>query len=227
MTSAICWTAILQILLNITKIKSVSNSRRNASNFIHLLFYQFKIARSVQSRSFLEKISILYNPFEPFNYKNSQLLKKLFMFLCKGSLTLDATCAPAHIRYPQDISLLNEGREFLEGMIGRFCRCYNKEATNNNQVSLAFKINFAEKLKAENSTVSSSRQFNIGYFFLQLLYHDLEIGSFFDTATAGSKITFDPDFVNRFLTCACILHPDSKLNIHVHKKWRKPSKING
>lgn len=104
---------------------------------------------------------------------------------------------------------------------------YNEEAKNNNQVSLELKINFAEKLKAENSTVSSSRQFNIGYFFLQLLYHDLEIGSFFDTATAGSKITFDPDFVNRFLTCACILHPDSKLNIHVHKKWRKPSKING
>ena len=25
----------------------------------------------------------------------------------KGTLTLDATCAPANIRYPQDISLLN------------------------------------------------------------------------------------------------------------------------
>lgn len=43
----------------------------------------------------------------------------------KGTLTLDATCAPAHIRYPQDISLLNEAREYLEGMIGRFCRSYN------------------------------------------------------------------------------------------------------
>lgn len=42
----------------------------------------------------------------------------------KGTLTLDATCAPAHIRYPQDISLLNEGREFLEGMIQHFCRYY-------------------------------------------------------------------------------------------------------
>ena len=42
----------------------------------------------------------------------------------KGTLTLDASCAPAHIRYPQDISLLNEAREFLEGMIQRFCRYY-------------------------------------------------------------------------------------------------------
>ena len=42
----------------------------------------------------------------------------------KGTLTLDATCAPANIRYPQDISLLNEAREKLEIMIYRFCKCY-------------------------------------------------------------------------------------------------------
>lgn len=42
----------------------------------------------------------------------------------KGTLTLDATCAPANIRYPQDISLLNEAREKLENIIFRFCKCY-------------------------------------------------------------------------------------------------------
>lgn len=42
----------------------------------------------------------------------------------KGTLTLVATCAPANIRYPQDISLLNETREKLENMIYRFCKCY-------------------------------------------------------------------------------------------------------
>ena len=35
----------------------------------------------------------------------------------KGKLILDATCAPADIRYPTDISLLNEGREKLEDII--------------------------------------------------------------------------------------------------------------
>lgn len=34
-----------------------------------------------------------------------------------GTLIVDATCAPSNIRYPQDISLLNEGREKLEGLI--------------------------------------------------------------------------------------------------------------
>ena len=38
----------------------------------------------------------------------------------KGTLTLDATCAPTNIRYPQDISLLNESREKLETIICRF-----------------------------------------------------------------------------------------------------------
>ena len=42
----------------------------------------------------------------------------------KGTLTPDATCAPANIRYPQDISLLNEAREKLENVIYRYCKCY-------------------------------------------------------------------------------------------------------
>ena len=35
----------------------------------------------------------------------------------QGTLILDATCVPQNIRFPTDVSLLNEGRELLEGMI--------------------------------------------------------------------------------------------------------------
>jgi len=35
----------------------------------------------------------------------------------RGTLTVDATCAPQNIRYPLDTSLLNEARENLEGMV--------------------------------------------------------------------------------------------------------------
>lgn len=35
----------------------------------------------------------------------------------KGTLMLDATCAPAYITYPTDVNLLNEAREKLESMI--------------------------------------------------------------------------------------------------------------
>ena len=36
-----------------------------------------------------------------------------------GDLIVDATCAPQNIRYPQDLSLLNEARENLEKMIDK------------------------------------------------------------------------------------------------------------
>lgn len=88
---------------------------------------------------------------------------------------------------------------------------YNEEAKNNKPVSLELKVDFAEKLKSVSDVVSSTKQLNIGYFFLQQLYHDLKISSFFDAVTACSKITFDPNLVNRFLTCSRILDPDSKL----------------
>ena len=35
----------------------------------------------------------------------------------RGTLMIDATCAPADIRYPTDLGLLNEGREKLEGIV--------------------------------------------------------------------------------------------------------------
>ncbi len=43
----------------------------------------------------------------------------------KGTLILDATCAPQHISYPQDINLLNEARENLESIIDTICYEYN------------------------------------------------------------------------------------------------------
>jgi IS5 family transposase len=54
----------------------------------------------------------------------------------KGTLILDATCAPSNIRYPQDYVLLNESRIKLEEMIDQICvenklpkpRTYRKEA---------------------------------------------------------------------------------------------------
>ena len=43
----------------------------------------------------------------------------------EGTLILDATCAPQHIAFPQDINLLNEAREKLEGIIDQICFEYN------------------------------------------------------------------------------------------------------
>ena len=54
----------------------------------------------------------------------------------RGTLILDATCAPQNIEYPQDVNLLNECREKLEKIIDKICyewgyytpRMYRKNA---------------------------------------------------------------------------------------------------
>ena len=43
-----------------------------------------------------------------------------------GTLLLDATCAPQHIAFPQDINLLKEARENLEEIIDTVCYEYNE-----------------------------------------------------------------------------------------------------
>lgn len=101
---------------------------------------------------------------------------------------------------------------------------FNEEEQKNNKVTMEVTIDFAKTIKASNDLVSADTNLNIGYFFLQQLYHDLEIPSFFERITADSKITFDPNLVNRFLTFARILEPDSKLGTydHLHRYYEQP-----
>lgn len=100
---------------------------------------------------------------------------------------------------------------------------YNDEMKNN-KVTMEVTIDFDEKIKSSNDLISSSNQLNIGYFILQKIYHDLAIGSFFKKAAADSKITYEPNLVNRFMTYARILEPDSKLGTydHLHTYYEQP-----
>lgn len=95
-------------------------------------------------------------------------------------------------------------------------RLFNEEAEKNKTLPLELRINFSEKIKATNAVASSSTRLNIGYLFLQQIYHELKLDSFFKEITADLKVTFDPNLVNRFLTFSRILDPDSKLGTHQH-----------
>ena len=79
-----------------------------------------------------------------------------------------------------------------------------------NKLSMEVKIDFDERLKPSDDIVSSSNQLNVGYFALQRIYRDLKIDCFFENVTQGNKNTFSPNEINRFLTYARILDPDSK-----------------
>ena len=103
-------------------------------------------------------------------------------------------------------------------------RKYSEEYSSENKVTLDLSINFSEKIKATQDTASKSTRLNIGYFFIQKLYNELGISDFFREATKDSRIRFDPDTVNRFLTYARILNSDSKLGTldHLGSYYEKP-----
>jgi hypothetical protein len=87
---------------------------------------------------------------------------------------------------------------------------FNKEYKEG-KVDLSIKFDFNEKLVATNDIASGSTALNIGYFALQHIYHGLKLGDFFRDAQSKTKVAFDCDTINRFLTFARVLDPDSKL----------------
>jgi transposase len=84
------------------------------------------------------------------------------------------------------------------------------EAQKNNKLSLSFEIDFNEKLTATSDTASRSNLLNTGYFILQKIYHDLAVADFFKAVQPNHKATFPCNDINRFLTYARILDPESK-----------------
>jgi len=87
---------------------------------------------------------------------------------------------------------------------------YNQEYKEG-RADMSFKVDFNEKLTATADTASKSTLLNVGYFILQKIYHDLSVKEFFANLQNSSKITFDCDLINRFLSFMRILDPKSKL----------------
>lgn len=85
------------------------------------------------------------------------------------------------------------------------------EAQKNNKLNMSFEIDFDEKLTATKDIASKSNLLNIGYIILQKVYHDLKIADFFKDIQTSHKATFSCNDINRFLTYARILEPESKL----------------
>ena len=85
------------------------------------------------------------------------------------------------------------------------------EVQKNNKVNMSFEIDFDEKLTATGDIASKSNLLNTGYIILQKVYHDLAIADFFKAIQTSHKATFSCNDINRFLTYARILEPESKL----------------
>ncbi len=81
-----------------------------------------------------------------------------------------------------------------------------------NIVTCTAQIDLSRKLVDSDRSASDSTCVNIGYFFLQKIYQQLELNRFFSEVSADRRIDFDCNEINRFLTYARILDPRSKLS---------------
>ncbi|MCD8175367.1 MAG: hypothetical protein LUD41_05475 [Phascolarctobacterium sp.] len=98
-------------------------------------------------------------------------------------------------------------------------RLINEKETSGQQ-ELTLQLDFNEKIASDLSkSISPLNTRNIGYFYLQHIYRELDVKTFFRIATENSRISFNPDLVNRFLVYDRILDPGSKLHTFHHKEW--------
>jgi len=86
---------------------------------------------------------------------------------------------------------------------------YNEDYKNN-KVEILLNFDYNQKLISSDNTYSKSTALNIGYFYLQDIYNKLKIKDFIFDITKDSKITFNLNDINRFLTFDRILAPKSK-----------------
>ena len=84
----------------------------------------------------------------------------------KGTLILDATCVPSDIRFPTDISLLNQGREWLEDIIDEQ---HEKGMTNGQkprtyrQIARKEYMRFVRNRKPSRKVIRKAKRKQLGY----------------------------------------------------------------
>lgn len=93
------------------------------------------------------------------------------------TLMLDATCAPVNIRYPQDVSLLNEAREKLEAVVYRFHKMYGLSLPRR-YCKKARKdyLAFAKSKKHTNKRIRKALRRQLGYVARDIRYLEQFMG---------------------------------------------------
>lgn len=95
----------------------------------------------------------------------------------EGTLTLDVACAPANIRYPQDVSLLNEAREKLETIICRFCKSYGLPLPRRyRRRARKDYLAFAKSKKRSAKKIRKALRRQLGYVARDIRYLDRFMG---------------------------------------------------
>ena len=117
------------------------------------------------------------------------------------------------------LKITDDPLEYAKQEVAKFNEEYKA-----NKISIDVNIDFSKKLPSSTDAVAHSKNVNIGYFFIQSIYHDLKIKDFLDNIISQTRVDYDADLINRFLTISRILDPRSKLGIydHLHIYYEQP-----
>ena len=99
------------------------------------------------------------------------------------TLILDATCASQHIAFPQDINLLNEAREKLEGIIDAICFEYHLQKPRTYRINA--RKDYLALAKCRKRTSNRIRK----AIRQQLQYIRRDIGYIYRFLTSGKEIS--------------------------------------
>jgi hypothetical protein len=90
----------------------------------------------------------------------------------KGTLILDAVCTPQAIRYPTDISLLNEAREFLEKMVTHAYRngAWQQKPRTYCRKARKDYLRYARNRKPSQKGLRKALKHQLGYVFRDIRY---------------------------------------------------------
>lgn len=123
-------------------------------------------------------------------------------------------------RHSELLAITTDPLAYAKKQVEEFNREYK-----DGKIEMNYKVDFTEKLYPSTNVASKSTQLNIGYFILQKIYHDLNLHAFFQEAQSRSKVTFDCNTINRFITFARVLDPRSKYGTfnHLDSYFEQPS----
>jgi len=110
----------------------------------------------------------------------------------RGQLIVDATCAPADIRYPTDLNLLNEAREATEDIIDALYaqlkgQLNKKPRTYRHQARQAY-LQVAKQRKASRKTIRKAIGKQLGYVRRNLAHIDVLVVSGASLSQLSSRL---------------------------------------
>ena len=86
------------------------------------------------------------------------------------------------------LKITDDPLEYAKQEVAKFNEEYKA-----NKISIDVNIDFSKKLPSSMDTVAHSKNINIGYFFIQSIYHDLKIKDFLNNIVSQTRVDYDAD----------------------------------